>query len=193
MTIILIIQRHGEIMNYTPEQLYGMGLIRDRRRRILKPIKGSEHAYHILEKEMKRYTFLSSKLMYLSLFYVVSLGLLKQSIFISFVLALIVFIGIQIFSTLFYSKDRAQIKLHVDDIKLVNSKEFLKLQASNLMSDAFIVSMVLILTAYQAFFAGMAQNPIEATVSYIVLALSIYKIVLTLLQWFNLKRTIKSL
>lgn len=180
-------------MNYTTEQLYGMGLIKDRRRRIIKPIEGSDHGYHILDKEMKRYSFLSSKLMYLSLFYVISVGLLKQSIFISLLLCCLVWIPMFIFNARFFSDSRAQIKLHVDDLKTVASKEFLKHQASNLMSDLFVVSMVLILTVYQAFFAGLTSNPIEMGAAYIVMALTIYKIVLTILNWINLKKKIKAL
>lgn len=180
-------------MNQSLEQLYGMGLLKDRRRRIIKPLKDKEHAYQILDKEMKRYSLIASKLMYISIVYVLALGVFRLPMFVALLLGILTAVIITVFEKKFYSSDRAVLKMHVDDIKQLESKAYLKAQKSNILTDIFLTSMSLLLTVYEGFFNGAATHTVDIAAMYVLIAITLYLTVYNIIEWVKIKSTLKGM
>lgn len=180
-------------MNYTQDQLFNMGLIRDRRRRFVKPLQDNEHAYHIPDKEMKKYSFLSAKTMYTYLVFVMSVGVMNVQLAPSLILSVILYLALTLFEKKKFYKDKQVLKLHHDDVKVITSKEYIKSIKSNHLSELFLVSLVLILIVYKGFFEGIVQNPLNNIAVYLIIGYCVYMMTYHLLKWWKVKKHLKSM
>lgn len=135
-------------MNYTDEQLFNLGLIRDRRRRFVLPDANQTSGKHIAANDMKKFSILSSKRMFVSLFFILNLGILKQSVTLSLGIAALIALGAWIYETKFLEPRMSPLKLSEAEIKTLNSLPFLKATRSNYMTDFVLMVIVLALTFY---------------------------------------------
>lgn len=111
-------------MNYSDEQLYNMGLIRDQRRRYVLVNKDFETGTHIQERDMNIFSFLSGKRLFIYLVYTVSLGIFKLPLIVSVLLALVVFIAFYLFENFYFFKEKVTLKLAKQDIRVLHGLPF---------------------------------------------------------------------
>ncbi|AGN24257.1 hypothetical protein K210_03170 [Erysipelothrix rhusiopathiae SY1027] len=89
-------------MNFTDEELFKMNMLKDKRRRLLYIIKGKQEGYHILEREMKVMNIITGRNLWVLLGFVMSYGLLRQSLLVSVIVSIVIFIGFYLYEKFFF-------------------------------------------------------------------------------------------
>lgn len=180
---------NGDIMNYTDEQLFNMGLIRDRRRRYVKVNLKTQSGLHIPDKAMRMYTFLSGKRLFIYLVFVMSLGMLKTSMSVALLMTAIALIGFMAYEKFVFYKDKTEIKLTEQDIRILESKDYIKARRSDSFTELFLVAMVILLILFNA----KQEETINQIAMYAMLAISIYNLAFNALEWLKFNKKYKEI
>ena len=179
-------------MNYTDEQLFNLGLIRDRRRRYVLPDANQTSGKQIAANDMKKYSILASKRMFISLLFILSLGILNQSVTISLGIAALLALAAWLYQTKFLEPKMVPLKLSESEIKTLNAAPFLKATRSNHMTDMLLMMMVLMLTLYYSYEHKSAA--ISDKVSLILVAVSCATMAANQFsKWLKVRKQIKQL
>ncbi|QIK70236.1 hypothetical protein G7062_08000 [Erysipelothrix sp. HDW6C] len=107
------------------------GLIKDKRRRIIWVIKGTNEGYHIPEKDMKSIPILDGKYMWALLIFVLSTGLLKWPLLVSVGLAALVYGAFELYTRFVFLKKKQILKISADDMEKTRNEDALNAQRAD--------------------------------------------------------------
>lgn len=134
-------------MKYTEETLLGYGVVKDRRRRYLWVIPGTNEGYNIQERNMKYVAVESTKSIWISIVFIVSIGIIKLPIWMTSLLTFATIVGFVLFKKFYVLKDVKKIKVIDEDLAKFDSLLGLKVKRSdeimNTLFPLLIMSMLL--------------------------------------------------
>ncbi|QIK57395.1 hypothetical protein G7059_05860 [Erysipelothrix sp. HDW6A] len=158
-------------MKYTEEQLLGYGVIKDRRRRYLLVIPGTNEGYNIQERNMKYVAIESTKIIWITLSFVVGLGIFKLPIWLCSILTALTFVGFIIFKKYFMLRDVKKIKVIDEDLAKFSSVEGLKIKRSDeFMNTLFPLLVMSMLVARSSDIGGYTGIDIQLYYFYLAVA-----------------------
>lgn len=120
-------------------ELAKQNILKDRRRRFLYLNKDKTEGYHITENDMRIFTLLKNANLVGLLLFLVTFGILNQSIIIGLALMALVIAGAHFYLTLVFLPKRKVIKLNDVDQQKVQSYDFLKALEAHQMSHVLIL------------------------------------------------------
>ncbi|AZK44186.1 MULTISPECIES: hypothetical protein [Erysipelothrix] len=180
-------------MNFTDEELFKMDMLKDKRRRLLYVIKGKQEGYHILEREMKIMNIITGRNLWVLLGFVLSYGLLRQSLLVSVIVSVVVFIGFYLYEKYIFLKDRNIIKISDEDYAKLNSLSALKSKKTDTGSYVIVPLLVIIILVTRNADGRFNPSEFDLWIMYIGIVLLVLMSGYFSLQYLKLRKDIKSL
>lgn len=180
-------------MNFTDEELFKMNMLKDKRRRLLYIIKGKQEGYHILEREMKVMNIITGRNLWVLLGFVMSYGLLRQSLLVSVIVSIVIFIGFYLYEKFFFLKDRNIIKISDEDYSKLNSMSALKSKKTDTGSYVVVLLLVIIILLTRNVDGRYTPSEFDLWIMYIGIALLIAMSGYFAIKYLKLRKQIKAL
>ncbi|CAM2796040.1 hypothetical protein [Erysipelothrix tonsillarum] len=178
-------------MNFTDEELFKMDMIKDKRRRLLYLIKGKQEGYHIQEREMKIMNIITGRNLWVLLGFVMSYGLLRQSLLVSVVVAIVIFIAFYVYEKYFFLKERNIIKISDQDYAKLTSLSALKSKKSDVGSYVVVPLLVILILVTRNMDGRFTPTEYDLGLMYIGIAVLLVISIYYAIQFLKLRKQIK--
>lgn len=155
-------------------------IIKDRRRRYLYLSKDRTSGVQVMEQELGKFTLLKKMSMWALLIFLIPFGILKQSLSVSLIIGLSVYVAGTLYFHLLVLKDRTEIKLTQTEFDKLNSPELIKAERNNILGEIMIPLLVILILFSRALDIKNPITDFEMTVTKLCIAallgLAAYKV-----------------
>lgn len=145
-------------------------IIKDRRRRYLYLSKDRTSGVQVMEQELAKFTLLKKMSMWALLIFLIPFGILKQSLSVSLIIGLSVYVAGTLYFHLLVLKDRTEIKLTQTEFDKLNSPELIKAERNNILGEILIPLLVVLILFSRALDLKNPITELEMTITKISIA-----------------------
>lgn len=122
-------------------------VVKDRRRRTLYIIKGTQTGYHLQENDLKVAILYGSKSLLIIFPFTLLFGVLKINLLLSLLASAAVFVAVELYFKHKTLKDKAILKINDDDMKKLTTPEYYKSKSYDILLTAvfafFFIAMII--------------------------------------------------